>query len=206
MKNLKDKIKELREMGYSYNQIKKELNCSKSTVVYHLGEDQKLKALKRCQKRRSLPKNTIKEKVYRFNWSRNKGVMSKIRDFQRRDNSLDMGDLLPKQIINFTWEDFLLKIGNEHKCYLSGEPINIYNSKEYSIDHIIPASKNGDNSLENAGLISQIVNRMKNNLTVDEFIKKCIQIIEYNGYKVIKKLNGSTQLTEVSDLENREGV
>ena len=112
--------------------------------------------------------------------------MSKIRDFQRRDNSLHQTCLQSKQETNFTIEDFIIKIGDNHKCYLSGEPIDIYNSKEYSIDHIIPSSKNGDNSLENAGLISTEINKMKDCLSVEEFIRKCIQILEYNGYSVTK--------------------
>ena len=40
-KNLKPKIIELREQGYSYNQIVKTLGCSKGTVAFHLGKGQK---------------------------------------------------------------------------------------------------------------------------------------------------------------------
>jgi hypothetical protein len=186
MKELESKIKDLKEKGFSYNKIKSELNCSKSTISYHLGNDQKLKAKNRVKKYRSNPNSVLSEKIYRFRWRSDKNVMSKIRDFQRRDNSLEKGSLLSTQPKIFTIEDFLLKIGDEHKCYLSGEPINIYNPIEYSIDHIIPASKNGDNSIENAGLISLTINKMKDNLTVEEFINKCIQILKYNGYKVTK--------------------
>lgn len=32
---MKEKILELRKKGYSYNEIKKELNCAKSTISYH---------------------------------------------------------------------------------------------------------------------------------------------------------------------------
>ena len=34
-KNLSEKIIELRNAGYSYNKIVKELNCSKSVVFYN---------------------------------------------------------------------------------------------------------------------------------------------------------------------------
>ena len=44
---LKNKILQLRKEGYSYNQIQKELNCSKGTISYHLGVGQKDKVDKR---------------------------------------------------------------------------------------------------------------------------------------------------------------
>lgn len=43
---MKEKINELRLLGYSYNQISKELKCSKGTIAYHLNPDVKLK--KQC--------------------------------------------------------------------------------------------------------------------------------------------------------------
>ena len=44
---MREKIIELRERGYSYNQIVCELGCAKSTVSYHCGEGQRAKAAKR---------------------------------------------------------------------------------------------------------------------------------------------------------------
>ena len=35
---LKEKIIKLREQGKTYNQIKKELNCSKGTISYHCSQ------------------------------------------------------------------------------------------------------------------------------------------------------------------------
>lgn len=48
---LSKQIKELREKNYTYALIAKELNCSKGTVCYHLGVDQKLKHKSRRIKR-----------------------------------------------------------------------------------------------------------------------------------------------------------
>ena len=84
-------------------------------------------------------------------------------------------------------DDFLKKIGNKPKCYLSGELIDLYETKSYSIDHIKPSSKGGENTLDNAGLISSSINKMKSDITIEEFLEKCIQVLEYNGYKVSKK-------------------
>ena len=188
MKKLGIKIHELRERGYSYNKIKEELCCSKSTISYYLGDNQKLMAQKRYQKRRSKPEIVLLEKIYRFRWKDNKKVMGKIRDFQRRNPLINnRHKLINQQEKNFTTEEFLKKVGNNPKCYLSGEPIDLYNCEAYSLDHIIPSSKGGNNFLENAGLISLSVNKMKNDLSVEEFLNKCVQILKYNGYNVDKK-------------------
>lgn len=45
--NLEQKIKSLRNKGYSYNLIVKELGCAKSTVAYHCGKGQREKAKSR---------------------------------------------------------------------------------------------------------------------------------------------------------------
>lgn len=46
-KTLKEQILELRTKGYSYNQIKAKLGCSKGTIAYHVGVGQKDKNSKR---------------------------------------------------------------------------------------------------------------------------------------------------------------
>jgi predicted transcriptional regulator len=187
MTELGIKIIGLKKKGYSYNKIMEELNCSKSTISYYLGDNQKEKAKKRSIKNRSKPEFVLQKKLYAFSYrdSTGKRVMSKIRDFQRREGSKLR---ISKPKLSFNVEDFLSKVGDEIKCYLSGELINLYETKTYCIDHIIPSTKGGDNSLENAGLISSTVNKMKSDISVDEFIKKCIQVLEYNGYIVSKKI------------------
>ncbi len=186
MTELGNKIIELKKEGYSYNKIMKELNCSKSTISYYLGDNQKEKTKKRNIKKTSKPEFVLQKKLYAFRYRDNLGkrVLSKVRDFQRREGSKIT---ITKPELNFNIEDFLLKIGNEPKCYLSGEKIDLYETKSYSIDHIIPATKGGNNTLENAGLLSTLINKMKSDITVEEFLEKCIQVLEYNGYIVSKK-------------------
>jgi hypothetical protein len=185
MTELGNKIIELKKEGYTYNKIIKELNCSKSTISYYLGDNQKEKAKKRSIKTKSKPEFVLQKKLYAFRYRDNLGkrVLSKVRDFQRRQGS----KLFTKQEINFSFENFLLKIGDNPKCYLSGEPINLYETKTYCIDHITPSTKGGENTLENAGLISSTLNKMKSDISVDELLEKCIQVLEYNGYVVTKK-------------------
>jgi len=185
MTELGNKIVELKKEGYTYNKIMKELNCSKSTISYYLGDNQKEKTKKRNKKTSSKPEFVLQKKLYVFRYRDNLGkrVLSKVRDFQRREGS----KLFSTQEINFSFDDFLSKIGEEPKCYLSGQPIDLYETKSYSIDHITPASKGCENTIENAGLISSSINKMKSDITVDEFLKKCIQVLEYNGYGIYKK-------------------
>jgi hypothetical protein len=57
---MKENILKLRSMGYTYNQIQKELGCSKGTISYHLGEGQKEKTKQRSQKRREEIRNIIR--------------------------------------------------------------------------------------------------------------------------------------------------
>ena len=51
-RGLKEKIIALAEQGWTYNMIKRRLNCSKSTISYHLGNGQKDKAYARVRKQR----------------------------------------------------------------------------------------------------------------------------------------------------------
>ena len=51
-RGVKEKILALRQEGHSYNSIMKEVNVSKGTISYHLGEGQKEKTLSRQAKRK----------------------------------------------------------------------------------------------------------------------------------------------------------
>jgi hypothetical protein len=173
---MKNKILELRNQGKSYKEIKEELNCSKSTISYYCGEGQKEKTRDRTKKYRKIQLNS-KIEVFK-----NKSNRDKLRDFQRRDGFY----LKSKQEINFTREDVIKKIGKNPICYLTGKPINLSNSRSYHFDHIIPPGKGGDNSLQNLGLLRKEINLMKHNFTIDELITYCKEILEYQGYKVLK--------------------
>lgn len=175
---MKEQILELREQGKSYREIKKLLNCSLSTISFHCGEGQKEKNYIRHKK--SIKSNVLKTKADRF---KSRNLSEKSRSFQRRDGS----KLIPREEYNFTVKDVLNKIGNSPKCYLSGEDIDISNPKSFHFDHIFPASKGGNNLLDNLGITSSIVNKMKHDLTIEEFLAKCKEILEYQGYEVRKR-------------------
>ncbi|WP_394999936.1 HNH endonuclease domain-containing protein [Acinetobacter sp.] len=69
-------------------------------------------------------------------------------------------------------------------CYLTGEQLDLTKSSTFSLDHKIPSSKGGDNSLENLGLCSWKVNQAKGDLSPQEFIELCKKVLIHNGYKV----------------------
>lgn len=178
---MKEEILKLREEGKTYNEIKSILGCSKSTISYYCGNNQKEKTRNRTNIRRE---NKLLTKLERFKARKNKNNLESIRKFQKRDNSVK-GRVDKNIDKTFTWVDVIKKIGDNPICYLSGQEIDL-NKGEYELDHIIPVSKNGANSLENLGVLHTIVNRMKSDLTPDELIEWCIKILTYNGYVITK--------------------
>ncbi len=179
--SMKDEILKLRNEGKTYNQIKAILNCSKSTISYHLGEGQKEKTDLRHKKRRE---NIIIRKVEGFRNRKIKNNRERVRKFAKRDNN-SKGLVNKNAEQKFDWEDVVNKFGEDTVCYLSGVAINLYDDN-YNFDHIIPVTKGGENNFDNLGITHEVVNRMKNDLKCDELFMWCKRILEYNGYEVKK--------------------
>lgn len=175
---MKEQILKLREEGKSYKQIKKEVGCSLATISFHCGIGQKEKNAKRLKNRRA--SNVFISKLERF---KNRTISEKGRSFQRRQK----GNLIPREEYNFTLDDLVNKIGDHAICYLSGKIIDLSEPKSFHFDHIIPASRGGSNQIENLGLIDSTINKMKHDLTPEEFIEKCKEVLEYNGYIIRKR-------------------
>ena len=179
---MKEKIIELKNQGKSYNQIQKILNCSKGTISYHLGDNQKEKTRKRTEKRRE---NILLNKVDRFKHTYYKKIRVSSTAFQKRDDNFKNGYNKDFEK-TFKWEDVLEKFGINTFCYLSGEKINLIEDLNYNLDHIFPKSKGGSNGFDNLGILHETVNQMKGNLLNEELIEWCIKILKFNGYNITK--------------------
>lgn len=191
-KNLGNKILELRNQGFSYNEIKLKLKCSKGSISYHIGFGQKNKNLNRTRRRRkkhpyqykldtflsktkkSLPR-LMKHKVKKL-------INLKIELFHRENNKY----MTP----TFTITDLINKFGENPKCYLTGEVIDINQPRTYAFDHKIPRSKGGANSLDNLGICTKTANQSKTDMSVDEYIEHCKKVLQNFGYNL--NLNSST--------------
>jgi len=203
MTKLQQKIIGLRNEGKSYNKISEELNCSKGTISYLFSKNQKEKNLERT--RESRKDNPILHKLYAFlnsksYISKEKISKNKIRGIlTSRITRFCSYKIIRKRIYmekTFTIDDILKKFSENPKCYLTGEPIDLTKPNSYQLDHIIPSSRGGDNSLQNCGLASKRANMAKTDMTHEEFIEFCRKVVNnYDSNKIILSKNAEpTQL------------
>lgn len=183
--SLKQQILKLRNDGKSYSYIQKELQCSKGTIAYYCGTGQKEKTEHRRILNRS-KQHPLTRKVENFikniqqkncnsktaNRTIHKILYQKIVVFSRI-NSKDYN------YMSFTVEELLQKIGNHPACSLTGRPIDLLDSRSYQLDHIIPRAKGGTNSLDNCQLTCREANQAKHELTLDEFVKLCREVVNH---------------------------
>ena len=196
MTELAIKIHALRQLGKTYLEICSELNCSKGTVCYYLGVGQKNKTYKRQKLNRCIQHPMIRKIEYFCNPGSLYCHPTKIKKmtYQRILNyKITMFHTNHKKGKNrmynpptFTIDDVIAKFGQQTICYLTGLPIDITQPKTYQLDHIIPYSRGGDNSLDNLGLCSKAANQAKHDMTPDEFINLCKLVLQHHGYQVNK--------------------
>jgi hypothetical protein len=158
-RNLKEQILNLRVEGRTYEYISKELKCSLGTVGYHLLPHQKAKTIEKSKHRKlSFP------------------LLRKLDHFRNVTKS----DSTPKPKVS---EDELRKMFPP-VCYLTGRSIDYEDTASYNLDHVIPNSKGGSNSLDNCGLACKSVNQAKSDLSVEEFFQLCIDVVKHNNLKI----------------------
>lgn len=181
--SLKQKILKLRKQGYSYNKIVDELDCAKSTVSYHLGEGQRNKTVQRQRKYRK--ENPLNTKRVRFLQKTDKAVSN-----TSTSNNTNLKEILNRKLQKFSrnyknegtnymfsYKELKEHIGDDPKCYLTGKKIDLYDASSYSLDHIIPRSKGGDNSLKNCGLATREANQAKSDQNLEDFINFCQAVV-----------------------------
>lgn len=187
---VKKQILELRSQGFSYDYIANKLNCSKGTVSYHCGSGQKNKTKLRQIKNRKL-KTPLYNKLQVFktknnvnNYYQNKRIKNisdilnlKIISFHRKYSGREV---IEREKPMFTEKELLKKIGKKPKCYLTGRPIDLLDSRSYQLDHIVPRSKGGKNTLDNCQIACKEANFAKGDLLLIDFFALCKEILEHN--------------------------
>lgn len=194
----KNQILTLRAEGKSYDQICRELNCSKSIVAYHCSESARKKQSDRQKKLRK--ENVLLKKVDNFKQSKhgkkNQPIHTtttkqlqwhKVRKYRERKST---------ESEEFSYKDVVKKFGEQTACYLTGRPIDLKEPRLYQFDHIVPVSRGGKNTLSNLGIACKEANIGKSNLLLDEFIQLCKDVLEHHGYNIhMKEREEKAQVT-----------
>lgn len=191
--DLGKKILKLRSQHKSMRTIANELNCSISTVSYYCNNSTKIKSINKAIKVRNGKYRWLYlfgQKVYDFqsrkfnsnqilqNLDWNKKLRTAVSFFRNRNNQMAS---------QYNYKDVLKAWGGTKlKCYLTGRDIDI-EKDQYALDHIIPVSRGGSNEIDNMGLTCIQANSSKSDMTVDEYLSLCKEVLEYNGYTVTKK-------------------
>lgn len=163
---MKESILQLRSRGKTYNEIAQEVGCAKSTVAYYCNPEVELKA-------------KVRQKA-----NPNRRVVKAASRFRTRDNkNFSKAALTPDELAT---KDVLDMIGHDPRCYLSGVPIDLLESRSWALDHVTPVARGGTNELSNMRLASYTANMMKGTLLLSELLVQCQLILENNGYDVIK--------------------
>jgi 5-methylcytosine-specific restriction endonuclease McrA len=176
---MKEQILELRQAGKSYKEICRTLSCSIGTVSYHCGKGQKEKSKRRQTNRRK--DLVILSKVQHF---QDRKLKDKTEDFQRERNG--RGNL-GRRTITFNWKDVIEKFGWETTCYLTGRKIDLKEPLTYQFDHVISKAKGGESTIDNLGICCRDANQAKHDMSVEELLSLCKEMLEYNGYEVKRK-------------------
>jgi 5-methylcytosine-specific restriction endonuclease McrA len=183
------KIKALREQGFSYIDIQNTLNCSKGTISYHLGKGQKEKT----KKRRANVSHSTYIHVKRINCFQNRTIRTQKKlnpttSYTHRQMSKAITAKASKFQKNaaFNYKDVHAKYGDYFQCALTGRPLSWNKPQEYEYDHILPIARGGTACLDNLQIVCTDANRAKNDLTEEEFLDLCKEVVLNAGYKVWK--------------------
>ncbi len=189
--SLASQIKELRAAGKSYNQIVAILGCAKSSVTYHAGEGQKQKWAARQRKNRN--RKNVSNKLHGFRNRKQKKKRNDFSESQIRKQVLYRLDQFKRRATgkkykaieeSFGISEFFAKFSDCTHCYLSGRPIDINNPNTWQVDHKVPRSRGGKNDLKNLEVARKEANSAKNDLTVEEFLNLCEDVLKHHGYTV----------------------
>lgn len=188
-------ICELRKQGLSEKSISKILKCSRSSVSYYCnpkGKENKRyyennvadQYIKNLSKRVTRFKSRTMRNKFRFKCKNcNDSFRSRVSNF------VGNWEYFNKMKVNkrFGYKEVLEHIGGwQTKCYLTGRQLDL-KKDDYEFDHIVPISKGGSCELDNLGVTCRDANQSKNNLSLEEYLQLCKEVLENFGYTVEKK-------------------
>lgn len=82
-------------------------------------------------------------------------------------------------------------------CYLCGQPLSL---DDVTLDHIVPKSLGGSNDHDNKLPTHSICNKMKADMTYEQFILQCSQIVN----NAIRSMVYSEMHNQLSNYKNRQ--
>ena len=126
-------------------------------------------------------KNEFRDTLFKVSATNKKIISSKISQFSR------MGKKTKRFYCKFMFKekDLMNKIGDEPRCYWTGRKINLDNGKSYQLDHFVPKSKGGDNSLENCVLACKEANQGRSDITSEDYIKLSCEVAVHKGKEIL---------------------
>jgi len=156
IKQKKNRIKLLNELGLPYNYIIKFMKwyyprIGKSTLAYALNEKTRKKQIKATRKRQQTPMYKFKRKI------------------QRKFDIVGMSD-----------DNLFKHLGT--CCYLCSKKINPLKTSTWEIEHIIPTISGGSRHVNNLGMACRHCNKSKHDYSIPEYI----EYIEQQFYHVKK--------------------
>ncbi len=177
-RNHKKNILKLRAEGKTYNEISKELGCSKSLISYHCGNGNEKK---RCLLRNKT-RQVLARKISSFRCRVPRKILTnKLKGFRRHEKGVRYKKKSKVNNISkdYTTQDVVNKISNNPVCYLTGKTIDLNNGSSYHLDHIIPTAQGGTNDLNNLGICTAGANQAKGALSLNELYKLCESILAW---------------------------
>lgn len=187
-RNLRSQILNLHEQGYTQKEIANILKCAKSAVSYHIYPNERLNCIRRTKNNPIYRKITSYLSSYKreykiYKRQINLAIQKKIYFFMYLKKKYK-GKQMSK--LPITKNDVINKFGENPVCYLSGKKLNWEDASTYSFDHKLPISRGGESTIDNMGICDYKVNQCKNNLTPEEFIQMCKDVLLHQGYAITK--------------------